>query len=165
MLEPSLDEVREENLQCYLKCAEAIEAHWRRGEEQEVAWYVLSDSVNVRKRIEALHGAKVVTRTDLVLEHTASGVDPDVIQGPSVSDEGFTAAAFEFWLWPRPTSRSSRTTAASAGRRRSGHCLLRCSTPAPSTSLPSAVARWTPPCPFCRLHPVWYLRAVPGVPR
>ncbi len=60
-MDPGLDEVGPEALQCYLKCAEEVEAHWRAGHERTV-WYVVSDSVHVRRRIRELYGDKVPHR-------------------------------------------------------------------------------------------------------
>ena len=59
---------------------------------------MVSDSVHVRRRIQELYGEKVLTRTDVAIEHTASGVDPDVIEGASVTADGFRAALWEHWL-------------------------------------------------------------------
>ena len=58
VLDPGLDEVGVGQLQCYLKCAEEVEAHWRAGHARTV-WYVLSDSVHVRRRVQELYGDKV----------------------------------------------------------------------------------------------------------
>lgn len=41
---------------------------------------------------------QVLTRTDVAVEHTASGVDPDVAEGTSVTAHGFRAAVWENWL-------------------------------------------------------------------
>ena len=39
VLDPSLDEIGVEQLQCYLKCAEEVEEHWKAGASRTV-WCV-----------------------------------------------------------------------------------------------------------------------------
>ncbi len=41
---------------------------------------------------------QVLTRTDVAVEHTASGVDYDVADGALVTANGFRAAVWENWL-------------------------------------------------------------------
>jgi hypothetical protein len=119
VLEPSRDRVDAGRLHCFVHCAEQVEQHWVVG-NASVAWYVVSDSVHVRRRVEALHGAKVVTRTDLVLEHTAAGVDPDVIEGQATSNDGFRAA-----LW---CAHAPHHNIATGAVMQAQACALRCLT-------------------------------------
>lgn len=59
---------------------------------------MLSDSVQVRRRLKDAHGAKVLTTIEIV-EHSASGVDTDVLEGNLTSLQGFQAAVWEHWLF------------------------------------------------------------------
>lgn len=59
---------------------------------------MLSDSVQVRRKLKEAHGTKVVTTTDKI-EHTASGIDTDVLDGNLTSLQGFQAAVWEHWLF------------------------------------------------------------------
>ena len=91
VMDPSHASVDPGTVNCFVNCALQIEDHWLVG-NLTVVWYVLSDSIYARRKIQAMQGAKVLTRTDMRLEHTASGVDPDVVAGDKATAEGFRAA-------------------------------------------------------------------------
>lgn len=82
----------------YFSCAEQIEKFARTSPDQEVIWYLMTDSVSLRQSAVDKYGTKVVTSLSGKIEHSskeASVCKTDC----TVSDDGFFTAAAEWWLF------------------------------------------------------------------
>ncbi len=91
-----------QNYMGYFSCAEQIE-HWalQNANEQykSAKWLLVTDSVPIRKAALAKYGSdKIITNTNLPIEHSSKEELVCRKKGCVVSDTGFYTAAAEWWL-------------------------------------------------------------------
>lgn len=88
-----------DHFEAYFNCASQIES-FARLSSQPVVWFLVTDSLPLRKSAAAKYGDKLITSLDVPIEHSAK--EESVCNGGrgdcSVSAAGFSAAAAEWWL-------------------------------------------------------------------
>lgn len=79
----------------FFDCATQLEASRRRYPEHRVVWYLISDSVRLRRLAAEAFGPKLLTSLGTTVKHTRKKRDTD----PAEVQRAFRAAVAEVWLF------------------------------------------------------------------
>lgn len=82
----------------FFKCAQQIEDRHRL-QNQQVVWYLISDSQIVRKTAQQQFGRKIITHADAHVQHTAAHDDGSPNGKDSLDVNGMRTAVGEHWIF------------------------------------------------------------------